>query len=186
MPIFNPSKILTQVILIQKYLKSNENCSNYVRTPSTHDRATRFIKKSIKHSGKIQVLKFSKTRDLYVSPLCLSECTGWRPWLENGLQECQKITWPTSMHIFNEVWCSYPIPSKIFTQVIHIQKNLSPMKGIQVIIRIPTVDGRTDGQTDGRTNRWIKYTPSSTSLHGVWIEAHAAITNELEESKEKA
>ena len=25
-------------------------------------------------------------------------------------------TWPAIMHIFNEVWCSYSIPSKILTQ----------------------------------------------------------------------
>ena len=36
-----------------------------VRTPNTLERAPRFIKKSVKNSGKIQIFKFSKTQDLY-------------------------------------------------------------------------------------------------------------------------
>ena len=40
------------------------------RTPSTHDRAPRFIKKSVKNSGKIQILKFSKHRTLYINITC--------------------------------------------------------------------------------------------------------------------
>ena len=50
-----------------------------VRTPNTHERAPRFIEKSEKKSGKIQILKFSKTQDLYhVSPWALQTYQVWR------------------------------------------------------------------------------------------------------------
>ena len=53
--------------LYQKKLKSNENNSSY--RPDTKHRAPRLIKKSVKNWGKIQILKFSKTRHLHhVSP----------------------------------------------------------------------------------------------------------------------
>ena len=50
-----------------------------VWTPNTHERAPRFIKKSVKNSGKIQIFKFSKTQDLYhVSPWALQTYQVWR------------------------------------------------------------------------------------------------------------
>ena len=50
-----------------------------VRTPNTHERAPRFIKKGVKNSGKIQIFKFSKTQDLYhVSPWAFQTYQVWR------------------------------------------------------------------------------------------------------------
>ena len=50
-----------------------------VRTPNTHERTPRFIKKSVKNSGKIHIFKFSKTQDLYhVSPWALQTYQVWR------------------------------------------------------------------------------------------------------------
>ena len=46
------------------------------------------------------------------------------------------------MHIFNEVRCSYSIPSKIFTRVMHIPKHWNPMKIIQVIVWAPSIHDR--------------------------------------------
>ena len=50
-----------------------------VRTPNTHERAPRFIKKSARNSAKIQIFKLSKTQDLYhVSPWALQTYQVWR------------------------------------------------------------------------------------------------------------
>ena len=63
------------------------------------------------------------------------------------------VTWPAIMHIFNEVQRSYSIPSKIFTQVIHLPKNEIRWKEF----KLSPGHRRTDGQTDGRTG-WYNYT----------------------------
>ena len=56
------------------------------------------------------------------------------------------------MHIFNEARCSYSIPSKIFTKVMHISKKMkSDEKNSSY--HPDTNGGRTDGQTDRRTDR---------------------------------
>ena len=61
-------------------------------------------------------------------------------------------TWPAIMHIFNEVWCSYTIPSKILTQVTYTKQKLkSDEKNSSYHLDID--GGRTDGWTDGQTDR---------------------------------
>ena len=57
-------------------------------------------------------------------------------------------TWPAIMHIFNEVWCSYSIPSKILTQVTYTKQKLkSDEKNSSYHLDID--GGRTDRWTDG-------------------------------------
>ena len=84
MPIFNdaviPIKDLDPNGIYAKYHWNPIKTSQViVRTPNTHERAPRFVKKSIKNSGKIQIFKFSKTQDLYhVSPWALQTYQVWR------------------------------------------------------------------------------------------------------------
>ena len=61
-------------------------------------------------------------------------------------------TWPAIMHIFNEVWCSNSIPSKILTQVTYNKQKLkSDEKNSSYHLDID--GGRTDRWTDGKTDR---------------------------------
>ena len=62
-----------------KNLDPNDIYAKYHWTPNTHERTPRFIKKSVKNSGKIHIFKFSKTQDLYhVSPWALQTYQVWR------------------------------------------------------------------------------------------------------------
>ena len=73
------------------------------------------------------------------------------------------------MRIFNEVWCSYSIPSKIFTQAVYIPKKIkSDEKNSSY--HPDTDGGRMDGQMDGRMDgQGESSTPPSpsTSVRGV-------------------
>ena len=130
-----------------------------VRTPSPHDRAPRFIKKSVKKSEKHKYWNSAKpgTHIMCSHKVSLHikfEGSSWKIDFRNAKNA--KVTWPAIMRA--HIWWgtpdarSYSIPSKISTQVMHISKNWNPMKRIQVIIRTPPADGRTDGQTVGRTD----------------------------------
>ena len=126
-----------------------------VRTPSTHDWAPRFIKRSLKNSGKIQILKLSKTQYLYyVSPSGLFQYKAWRLWLQNLLQECQKCLSDMTSHyahiqwgmmlIFNPIQDLHPSDTYTEKKLKSDEKNFS--------YHLDTNRGRMDGQTDGRTD----------------------------------
>ena len=68
-------------------------------------------------------------------------------------------TWSAIMHIFNEVWCSYSIPSKILTQVTYTKQKLkSDEKNSNYHLDIDggQTDRRTDGQTDGQKEVFLE------------------------------
>ena len=115
-----PSKILTQVIYIPKK-NPMKRIKVMVWTPSTHERAPRLIKKSVKNLWKIQILK--ELRTYIMCPykvFCNSKFEGSITWkLTSGMPKMSH-TWPAIMRIINEVWNSYSIPSKNFTQVIYM------------------------------------------------------------------
>ena len=62
-----------------------------VRTASTHDRAPGFIMKSVKNSGKIQILKFSKTRDISCVPIRSLQISSLKTLGGKLTSECQKM-----------------------------------------------------------------------------------------------
>ena len=59
-------------------------------------------------------------------------------------------TWPAIMCIFNEVWNSYSIPSKIFTQVIYMPAKIEiPWKELKLSSgHRQWMGGQADGRMD--------------------------------------
>ena len=126
-------------------------------TPSTYDRAPSFIKKRVKKFRKNTNIEIQQNPKKHWNAMKTIQVIVWTPsTYDRAPRFIKKVTWPAIMRIFNEVWRSYSIPSKIFTQVIHIQKQIEirweEFKLSSGLLR------RTDGPKDGRTG-WIQYTP---------------------------
>ena len=128
-----------------------------IRTPNTHEWALRFIKKSIKNSGKIQTLKFIETRYLYhVSPKVSwdtkFEGSNWK--IVFRYAKITEVTWSAIMRISNGVWYSYSIPKNVKSN----EKNSS--------YHVDNDDWLMEGRTD--KPGWIPYTPHPPKNFVVW------------------
>ena len=99
-------KILTKVILMPKNWNPIKSIQVIVRTPSTHERAPRFIKKSVTNSGKYKYWNSANPGLIsWVSLNIKFEGSSWK--IDFSNVKNAQVTWQAIMCIFNEVRYSY-------------------------------------------------------------------------------
>ena len=166
MPIFNPIQDLDPSGTYTKKMKSNENNSSYC--PDTkHSWPSTQVKKRVKNLGKYKYWISAKPGTYTKCPYKVSLNIKF-------VGSSQEIDLRDAKNTHHRSLCTYVMRYDAYIQsrprsspkwyIYHKKWNL--VKRIQVIIRTPTVDGRTDGQKDGRTG-WIQYTPINFVARGI-------------------
>ena len=116
MPIFNPIQDLDPSDTYAKKWNPMKTIQVIVRTPSTHDRAPRFIKKKRKQFGKNTNIENQQIPGLIscvsMRSLKISSLKAVAEKLTSEMPK--KVTWPAIMRIFNEVRRSYPTLAREF------------------------------------------------------------------------
>ena len=121
--VFNSMKDLdTKDTDTRKFLNSLKKKLSYCPDTS-HEWAAWLIRKCVKKFWRINILDLAKPGTYITFAQKVSEHTkfeGCNLKIDFRNAKNAKVTWSAIMHIFNEIWCSYSIPSKILIQMTYI------------------------------------------------------------------